>query len=504
MRGKMINLSSQYIQQSGGLLSAISLKSAEIVRDIIGDVKMNCYSGADQLDFLLTHKEPHLDEYMAILLFRASLPEQQRLVPLDEIILHSTKNDQFAKTLWPSAAVFGMGGAHNGGATPKISIDEHVKTGEKRKATSATKIVMNQLFKGRQVPMPLFKIQGEVDLIDSSGGAHAKHLANYIKKLHDTEFPIKLSSDGRTIAVADILTPTWKQALIEACIAAIMMGINERRDFTIKDYWLTPAIASLEDYKNRSLLRHNVFFERSYATIKGMIEKFFRANLQVRQTDGQRKSVLNKNGKPIPQLLIMPYLAALCQEYWGPELGHIIMAHFWEARVSANIGFNCVQDVLDKVIGDGSSEVAFQTSEAGTMCFRHYRPSQQPSGGKAVYWILEFTSRPGVNNAKAALLNFLTSRNNGQGYIILRNPSKNNMVLNKGANIKYETWSKLCDLLIAREGNSDSEPAGCWHQVDNIEGRLEGFMLNGNSAHQYVPKSSLSAEGLIDLLALLD
>ena len=122
----MINMTPRYIEEAGGVLRAISLKSAEVVREVLGEENIKPMNKAklDHLDRILVHTSPHLDEYLAVLLFRACLPPQKlREVQLEEFTLNSISNDRLAIATWRNAAVFGIGGTHKGGANPLFLFD---------------------------------------------------------------------------------------------------------------------------------------------------------------------------------------------------------------------------------------------------------------------------------------------------------------------------------------------------------------------------------------------
>ena len=138
----MIIISPQFINQAGGVLQAISLKAAEVVSDLAKETTVTPPT-SDQLgrlNHILLHAAPHLDEYMAVLLFRASLPPEKRNLPVEEISLTSRNNDRLAKVIWPTSVVFGIGGTHTGGAYPLLKYDEHVQAGRHRRDTSCTKL----------------------------------------------------------------------------------------------------------------------------------------------------------------------------------------------------------------------------------------------------------------------------------------------------------------------------------------------------------------------------
>jgi len=505
----MIKLTPDYIKDAGGLLPALTLRSASIVREIIGNTKYNLPQNIDKLNRIITHKNPHLDEYMAILIFRAVLPPDKQLIPLEEMVLSSTNNDQVAKATWPSSAVFGMGGVHTGGAKPLIMYDEHVKSGQKKKNGSATSLMLHKLFVSN-IPIQLLQLCEEVDHIDAFGGAHYKHLGIYIKDLHDVHILLK-KAEIKQPSIVESMSPSWKEALINACIATLLISIVEKFNpktenylFTRKTYWENCLRDSLEIYAKNTLLNGNPNFRESFNEVKkrSLGYNWMRDDtyLTKRSTDGKKVKELDRNNKPIQQLAVMPYIAAICQEYWGPVLGQIILSHFWEARITRQMTFLRVRNALEKELKDFSKNYPFINSEVGNISLHLCNSFTVLDGSLQTPVVIEVNARPDIINAKSAIDDFLASYCHGYGYALLHQQNTGTKVLTKGKNITYDEWVKLCDLLIDIEGNSDEKPAGCWHKIENMEGKLESFLLNGNAAHQYVPKSSITGEGLKALI----
>lgn len=505
----MINITPQYIKNAGGVLQAISLKSAEVIRELLDvkNIKQLNKSKLDILERILVHSSPHLDEYLAVLLFRACLPlEKLHKLQFEEFSLHSMNNDQLAKAIWPTSAVFGIGGTHDGGAKPLIMYDEHVPEGMKRPESSCS--IMTKKRHLSNIDIPLYKVISEVDHIDAYANAHNKHLGNYIKLMHDTEY---IFSKGSTVRedIKDPISPIWKQSLVEACITAFILGIHDKKPFSNPDYWRKPAQDSLDHYAKHSLLKDDPKFSIAFGTLKTNISNVYNFNriyLTITESDNTKRQIVNKQGLPIKQLMLMPYLAALCQDYWGPYLGHIIMAHFWEARIQAQISYENIKDILKTTIGNGIHEIPYVRTPVGQLSFRHIPVMQNYNGKMRTPWVIEIILNGVMPNAKAPMLSFLNSNNNGIGYIILHNTGANNLVLNKGSNIDYTEWQLLWDKLILLEGNSDvvgNDVAGCWHRTLSNNKIMAGFFLNGNKAHQYVPHTSLDAESLLELVSQL-
>ncbi|MDD2899047.1 MAG: hypothetical protein PHI31_10075 [Desulfuromonadaceae bacterium] len=492
----MINLTPRYIEEAGGLLRAISLKSAEVVRSVLGEnnIKPINKEKLDKLDRILVHTSPHLDEYLAVLLFRACLPPQKlRELQLEEFTLNSINNDQLAKVTWRNAAVIGIGGTHTGGARALFNYDEHVETGKVRKDSSCSMLVSKRHLND---PGILYKAIGEIDHIDAYANAHDKHLGNYIKWMHESEYFFSIGSSTKD-HIKDSISPTWKQTLIEACLAAYILASNDKKRFNDASFWKQYAEDSLDAYKKYSLLRKvDPKFTDVFGRLKGNISRYEPHYLLINKPGGGQEEKKDKYGNRIEQKLVMPYLAALCQYYWGPEIGHIIMAHFWDARVQSQITYANITEVLKTTIGDGTHEIPPVRTPMGQLTFRHI----PVAGASRKPWVVEFVLKGAMPNSKAPLLSYINNNNDGNGYLILHNSSTNNIVLNKGYGVNSETWKALCDKLLQVEGDSSAKIAGCWYKLVNDNGNIAGFMLNGNKAHQYVPKTSIDADSLVGLV----
>ena len=494
----------RYISKYGGLIPAITRLSADIVRGLIEQ------SGAcllpikdwDKINRIITHKNPHLDEYMAVLLFRALLPDGKRLIPLEECILSSADNDNVARAAWPDAAVIGLGGVHNGGAFPRILLDEHIKQGEKQKEMSATMLVWNKYLGAAPAPPALSSILREVDCIDANGGAHNKNLANYIKKLHETE--LILQSQGGKPKIQHQMDSAWKEACVNACIAAALLGIKEGRPIFSPEYWKTAACESLDFYKAHSALKGYILFNNAFSRLKGLVASIDReatqhkTDLRIMRHDGTYQAVRAKNGDSVRQYLLIPYITALCKEFWGAELGGIIMMPFWEVRIMEQMAFIQATKILKDEIFDIRKDYPDVNTAIGRLSVQHISKMRDQQGSfiEKAPMIVDLESK---YNARSALTSFINTQNDGLGYVIFRNAVKGNVVLSKGNKIPDSEWRKLTDALIQIEGNSDSRKPGCWHVTPSDSG-IAPFLVNGNAAHQYIPKSSITANGLAGLL----
>lgn len=492
----MLKITANDIKKRGGLLGAISYASTSAVRELLGNCTPTIPKNLKYVQQILTHKNPHLDEYMAMLLFKAALPESYWMMPLDEVVLQSASHDQKAMNEWPQSAVFGMGAVHSGGARAALYYDEHPKPGQKKKENSATNLTWWLLFGRQQKPIEFVKVLGEVDHIDCNANAHSKHLANYIKQMHDNSFAL-----GRHEyhIIADMLTPRWKQTVIEACLAALLVALKENRGFTSFDYWGKPAEDSLEHYRRHTLLKDNPDFLACWEQLKKHVLGYKMHFLEITKEDGTKEKKVNKNNKPIPQLITVPYLAGICQDVWGPEIGQLLMVHLWETRILTNMDYVKALKEISNTIGSGDSEKDCQTS-IGRITFRKGKKMiVDAHGQKRSPWVIEVKLNPDINNAKA-IGSFIENNNAGVGYCFLKYARTGTAALYKCNGIQREKWGTLIKLLVGREGNSDETPPGCWHVTTNERGNAAPFLLNGNPAHRYTPRTDLTADLLAEFI----
>lgn len=492
----MLKITSDDIKKNGGLLGAISYVSTRAVKEMLGGCTPTLPKALKYVQQILTHKNPHLDEYMAILLFKAALPEKYWSMPLDEVVLQSASYDQKAMAEWPQSAVFGMGAVHSGGATAALYYDEHPKPGQKKKENSATSLTWFLLFGKQQKPLEFIKVLGEVDHIDCNANAHHKHLANYIKQMHDNKFALGNLKDQ---TIFDTLTPRWKQAVIEACLTALLVGLKEKKNFWDFHYWRDPAEASLEHYRQHTLLKENPHFSRAWGQLRTKVLNFRGDSLKTTDADGKCIPKCDKRGQPIPQLITVPYLAGLCQDIWGPEIGQMLLVHLWETRILTQMDYGKVAEEIKKALDTGQNEKNCQTP-IGKLCFRKASTHIPCADGvKRTPWIIELKVSPAINDAKA-VASFIDKNNAGVGYVLLKNTRAGTTALYRRNGIPQAQWEQLIKLLQEREGNSDATPPGCWHVTPNEHGRPAPFLLNGNMAHRYAPRTDLTAELLAEFV----
>lgn len=511
----MINISHAEIISAGGLLAALSLKSAEYASSLLKENDVKLPNNLDKLQRLILHANPHLDEYFAVLLFRACLPQRLRSLPVSEEVLYSHYNDALAQQLWPTSALFGLGATRSGGARPLIVFDEHRPTGVRRKYSSCSEMVVKVTLRNatRSFDEALWKVFGEVDHIDANGGAHAFQLSNLIKDWHDVEFVFSRGASSRD-DIKDSLGVFWKQAIIDAVITALVYEIKEGNIAKNPDILKKALNDSIDHYKQHTLLRTEPLFPSVIEEIRKACTEIKNAHFKRKSAEGASKDkdlVLDKTGKPIPQRMTIDRIARACFDCWGPQLGQVIMAHFWEARVLVQLSFKKIQNELNNLVEREIRNLNMRSS-VGRISFRQLnqckeiikifdRNTHQQKQETKNVWLISLIPNGDMVAVNRPLSNFINFRNRGMGLFLLENSRWGTRALYRGNEFPYVRWKRIVDKLQEKEGDADNpDVPGCWHKTVDERGIYEGFLLNGNRAHQYVPRSGLEIDALATIV----
>ena len=515
----MINIKNN-LKKTKGIIPAITLTCAELMEQHIAKNNMRFksfdFSGVERI---LTHAAPHIDEYMALMIIRAALPDDKKLMPLEETYLSDAKNDTRAQSTWPTSILLGFGGTQDGGAHAGILFDEHEsdESAGNVKESSVAMLVKNKLLKGN-LSEPLFKILREVDHIDANGGAASLNLNVYIKRFHTLDLIRGRDNNGNVIN--DRMDVAWKEASVSACIMSLILAYDDKKTFMSKTYWEqhinNDVKQSLEFYKKHSPLKDDPNFGKVFEIFsKDCTDKFpghlFQDNysLTVKNKDGSRTVSKDSKGNKLRQLMLMPYIASLCKTYWGETLANIIMFPFWDTQIQQNVVYQHCKAELERIIdnaGDKPINVGSTFGQVSVLYANHSIECDIKGSDKKVIRkkcpivLLDVSSPISVRNA---MITIMREKFNNVGYIIFRNQDKNNpsLILSKGANIPAENWEALVKELLRRDGSSDSRKrVGAWHKVSDRNGLLETFILNGNSAHLYVTRVNRTSKGFMKLI----
>ena len=483
----MLKINKKYIQKNGGLLHAISIKSSEYLGYLL-DKKNRAYRSLqiDQLDRTISHKNPHLDEYFADLLFRSILPAHKRHIDFMEMSIYSHNNDSACKAFWPNAAVFGIGGTVSGGAKPILSFDEHEENGEKS-VFSSSQMVINTFIKGF-LPKSIRQMINEVNKIDAFGGAHPLHIGNIIKTGHFVQFTFQKSEflyNDKT----GCLSPLWKKSLMDASITSIIYVLEHNIDINTPSKEMSDIITqSLETFIQGSISRHDTSFQTIITTIKSNMLNL-KGIFNVAKLPPQKRN---------PQLLLLSKVCFALYKTWPKEIADMIMMHFWQILYQGQQSFVELYDIcltlpnnttLPCIYGEIIKKEIYNSS----INPQHNKFSKNKALPKKL-WIIHCNQTPGLIMGNRPLMNYVNKNNMGFGIVILRNKFGCTGAIFKGVGVPYDLWETLVDKICEIEED-------CWHKVlSGGSGEYAPFLINGNPSHQYVPFSNLDIEDIEKIL----
>ncbi|MEW5852430.1 MAG: hypothetical protein AB2A00_26825 [Myxococcota bacterium] len=497
----MISLTATDVSRAGGFLAALSAKSL----DYLGRIhRLTCDSQVERRILRhVVHTDPHLDEYCAEALFSSSMNAATReSIDFIEASIYSQTSDLGAQKLWPDAAVFGIGASIACGATPVLLFDEHAAGGG-RYSPSCTSAVADFLVRpnGASVPPSFAQVFREVSAIDSFGRAHQQHIGNIIKTMHNARFLLKKGIQPKD-DIRDTLTPYWKRAVIQACLAAVVWALEEHLDI-VRDSTSASAAtkASMRRYFQASLHRGARGFDEAMHRIQSLYgdqaKVFQQASLPAPGGGAQRDA----SGNEIPQLMVLGRVCRALNEAWGPMVADAVMMHFWEVELQRELNFRAFAAALDSLPA-GADQPGHTASELGRVRkevikgVRWQEQSRHRSSSKVEHtvWVLSVTPRSGVFNAHQVALNFINTKNNGLGLVLLEDGVLGTKTVFRAQSIPEPIWRSVMDELLGRE-------PGCWYDASSGKGVSAPFLSNGNKAHQYVPRSGIDCQALASVVA---
>lgn len=487
----MLQLTQSDTQRAGGILSALSAKCAEYVRSIIPVDYLKPRPPLELPDRFIVHMHPHLDEYCAELLFRALLPADARRRPYLEQALYSKDNDSTAKHLWPLSAVFGIGNEASGGARALHLFDEHANRSSGGYA-SCTAVVASEML--RVMPPPLAVLVEEVNLIDKFGNAHAQHLNNLIKTVHEVHYCL---NNGRSSAedIRDTLSPPWKRAIIDAVIVSFLYCLQEKKDISSQDETSKIVKASIRRYRDCCPFKTEQFFEKAFSIVGSNCLNVGKVFTDAVLKTGTRPDVyvLDSNGVPKPQLMIVPRICNAVYKTWGDELGFLIMAHFWESELVKQMHYDMTESYLHDLVGGKAVKSqptpfgSFSSMILSNIRFEGSRRlkngTRQSSTGPVPLWLLGLTQSGDVVQPHKAMISYINEQNFGVGIILSEDTTDLTKAIQRCGNVPDDFWGKLVRTIKEKEKE-------CWHVMDTPNG-IPPFILNGSKAHQYMPRSTI-------------
>lgn len=510
----MINITTAFIKDSGGLLQALVYKSAEYLEGIIGRQNIKGLGGKERyLRRIITHSNPHLDEYVADLLLTAALPQPLRAIPFEEQTIFDREDDADCRLTWPSSVVLGLGASVSGGATPLVFFDEHSEDAT-RSAASCCQMAADALF--IQLPQSLRVLLHEANSIDQFASAHDQHLGNIIKDFHEIRFAFK-RDEATGEEISDFLNPEWKRGLIHACLTAVVYCLENGIDLRSDPYAKTQALSGpLELYRANSLIRDDLLFKDTDERTKNLYsvvaqEKAFQdASLKAKVPNPDLKartkeplitvSQKDSSGHDIPQLLIASRVIYACRQCWGDNIATLVALHIFEVEYQAQLNFKTVfeeiKSMFDNRYVEVSTPIGLLEQNSLPPVFiqgvRRQRGMKIPFEGRYPLILIGISPGPGVIKPNRAARSFINKRNNGLGIILINDTALGTKAISRCDNTPYPKWAKLCSALQDLEPNSWS-----WQQS---AGQGYDYILNGTKAHRYMEPSSLTFKSLARLL----
>ena len=483
----MSHVSQTDLGQSGAL-DVLLRESIGVVSGLIDGSERGGARVAEGLERTIVHAAPHLDEYVADLLFRATLDPKYWACEFLEQSIFSRQADSTSRLLWPTSAVFGIGNVVEGDTRPLYLFDEHIAEG--KSAPSCSDLVVEQML--QDVPEALRPMLLEVSVIDEAGGAHQQHLNNLIKTLHDVRFHFG-RGPGTVTSIVDYLPAQWKQVIIHASIAAVIWCLNEaRHEFLEPEASKRALFPSLDNYEVHSAHANRDGFDRAMNRVRGVYGDQAKVAVEgILRKHGE--PVRDHTGEPVSQMLTLGRVCAAVELCWGESLRDVVATHFWESEIQGQLNFQDIRTELDNIGASDSgrivSDVGILTRDVMDSVLVETRsgPSRHP------VWILTLAALPHVFQPNRALLHYLNQENDGCGIILLRNGSRGTHALFAGSAIPPEKWKRLVNTVRASEFD-------CWHAIKRPDGGYAPFILNGSRAHQYIAQSGIDRTTLMELV----
>jgi hypothetical protein len=497
----MIPITNAFINDSGGLLRALVYKSAEYLEGIIGRSHINDLKGKERyVRRIITHSDPHLDEYFADLLLMAALPTQLRRVPFEEQTIFSEDDDTDCKLTWPSSIVLGLGASVSGGATPLVFFDEH-SADQTRSAASCCQLTADTLF--TWLPDSIRILMHEANSIDQFASAHDQSLANIIKDFHGIRFAFQRDESTGT-EVSDFLTPEWKRALVHTCLTAVVYCLEKGVDLhSAPEGKVDAFMEPLERYRGLNLRRSHEMFKTTDERTKSLYcdqEKVFRESGLKAKTATGIVTQRDQTGQEIPQLLIASRVIFACKHCWGDAIASMIALHIFEVEYQAQLNFKIAQREIETMFAKNYS---FTNTSIGMMEQSSLPPvfikGVRKQAGRELSFqgqyplvVLGLSPNPGVIKPNRAARNFINKHKSGLGIIFINDTALGTRAIFKCDNTPYDKWAKFCAALEDLEPNSWS-----WQKSG---GRGYDYILNGTKAHRYKEPTSLNFKSLLRLL----
>ncbi|MCZ7603056.1 MAG: hypothetical protein M5R37_09310 [Melioribacteraceae bacterium] len=517
-----INIDQTYIDDKGGILNTLTYASAQYIYKVLErhgkeNIKWFDFNKSRKIKRTIIHKNAHLDEYFAELIFRAILPPHLKDIEVLEHVLMSKEDDSYAKVSWPSGVVFGIHAEEAGSAKALVFFDEHNVDGSRIKPSCSQLVAEEYL--GNNIPPSIQKVLDEVNYYDSHSGANTYNIKNLFAAMNDILFIVGKDEINNTL-VTKYLTENWKRAIFGACLVA-MVYVYENRllpdqfDDNLKEEFERATKKSLDYFLKNSVFEDNK--EPYYEKVKGKMLAIFHVwKMNERGNKRWHKTIndavmRDEDGKVFGhQTLILQIVCYALNKCWGDNISKLIMMHIWQALFQQQISFEEIKNEIITITElEQKGNTKFGYIEKIIITNLNLKPEQNIKGRKRTFnlnsplWFYNvIVTNPYYTNVAAAIKSIINSDysekgNNGFGILLLHDKTINSKIINNGQTFPSDLWVKLSDKIL------ETEPE-CWFQLKNAEGGYADFILNRNKAHQeYLPSSLIDGDFLINELEVL-
>jgi len=524
IRVEKIELDEEFISSKSGILNALTYASAEYIYKVLERHSYKEIIWFDKekqrkLHRTIIHKNAHLDEYFAELIFRSILPKHLKDIEVYEHILMSKEQDAYARISFPNAVVFGIRTDEAGGAKALKFFDEHSEDGT-RTSSSCSQLVA-ETFLGSKIPYSIGKVLEEINYSDSYSGAHQYHIKNVLFALNNVFFLIgKEDIEGEY--VTKLLTENWKRALNNACIISFIFCIENGLLKGFPKNWNNNFKNKIEGVTKKSLDR---FLQRTYfknlndsafKNAQGRILNHFRVWSENEATDKNFHNTINGSfwkdkatSKNIEsQFLLLQPLCFALQQCWGDKIADFIMFHLWQSLLQLQTTFEQVKQEISGLSNfktiNGLCNLT--STRFGDFCridlkLSNFQPQKKKSDDtkRDVENITHFQlyyasiSNPSYSNIKQVFTSLLNERNGGFGLIIIEDKSINSKAITRGTSMPYDNWVLLSNKIMSLEPE-------CWFQLQP-DGVYADFLLNRTEAHQdQLPSSLIDIDFIVNVI----
>ncbi|MBX3008046.1 MAG: hypothetical protein KF816_08475 [Melioribacteraceae bacterium] len=505
-----MKIDSAYIEEKGGILNALTYASAQYIFKVLerhGKEKIKWFehNKTQRLKRTIIHKNAHLDEYFAELIFRSILPPHLKDIEILEHVLMSKEDDSFAKLSWPSGVVFGIHSDEAGGAKALSFYDEHNSDGSRAKPSCSQLVAEEYL--GNNIPNSIQKVLNEVNYSDSHSGAHQYNIKNVFFAMHDIMFAIGRDEIHDNF-ITKYLTGNWKRAIIDACLVS-MIYIYENN--ILPDKFDDSLKNNIERITKKSL---DYFIEKTILSSTPNFYDDVKKDLLFKFRNGNHVAIdkaiwRNENGQMIDQQILIVHLVCYSlQKCWGDNIANFVMLHIWQILFQDQMSF---LDIKDEIINITESthkgNTRFGYIEKIIIDEIHFKPQQSIKDTRkrtlnldSPLWFYDVSvSNPSYPNVAKVLKSIINNEyaqkgNNGFGIFILHDKTINSKMINNGPTIPKDLWIHLSDKIVGAEPE-------CWFQLKDAEGVYADFILNRNKSHQeYLPSNIVNKDFLLDII----